>query len=93
MFSQSYCIALLAVTAQLHSKDWAGFGNMNVLWRLRIGVYFILTVTLNAVMATVVQVRGTQKWYNDRPAINTYNIRVCLLLFECMHRADTCFFL
>jgi len=75
--STIYCIALLAVTAQLHNKDWApGFGNINVLWRLRIGVYFILTVTLNAVMATVIQVRGTHKWYGNRPSINTYNIRV-----------------
>lgn len=92
-FPQIYCIALLAVTAQLHNKEWApGFGNINVLWRLRIGVYFILTVTLNAVMATVIQVRGTQKWYRDRPSINTYNIRVCRLLLECtVQHADTCF--
>ncbi|KAE9404346.1 hypothetical protein BT96DRAFT_916912, partial [Gymnopus androsaceus JB14] len=75
-----YCLALAAVTAILHCKDWASeAGNVDprkLLWRLRIVVYLVLIVTLNAVMAAVVKIEGTQTSPIGRPSINKYFIHV-----------------
>jgi len=83
--STSYCLALAAVTAILHCKNWASeaksINPRNILWRLRIVVYLVLIVTLNAVMAAVVKIEGTQTspiGINPigRPSINKYFIHV-----------------
>jgi len=81
--STIFCVALLAVVALLNSQDRADAGksNWNLFWRLRIVPYFILVVTLNAVMAVVVQFKGTQTMVRKDGAfpsrfINTYDIRV-----------------